>query len=411
MESKGITRGTGARPLAQTTLTLSIVLCLMIGVLPVAADGDLGGALIVVDPGHGGDDPGASHGGVDEKEVNLEIALHLRDLLEAAGANVLMTRETDTTVSLADRVALANNNDADRFISVHANACGACGASGTETYYHDSLPPESTAADLAGHVQDETLRLLGTTDRGVKTANFYVLRETAMPAILVETAFLDHAGDHALLTDPAKQEDFARAALYGVQRHYGHEPWDPDEGDPPAPSITITEPDLQAWHRGTITVEADISAPAGLQWARSQVDGGSWNWDSTPPHSWDWDTNSFPDGERDLHVQAKDDLDRYASEHAELKVDNTPPETEITNPSDGSIVILGTTVRAHATDATSGIAEVRFSINGQHQATDTESPYEWEWSTFGYLGWNTLTAEAEDHAGNTASHAVTVFAV
>lgn len=366
---------------------------------------------VVVDPGHGGDDTGASYWGVHEKDVVLEIALELRDLLEAAGADVLMTRETDVTVSLADRVALANDNNVDRFISVHANACGECGGHGTETYYHESLPPTSPAADLAGHAQDETVQLLGTNDRGVKTANFYVLRETTMPAVLVETAFLDHPGDHELLTDPQKQEDFARAILYGTQRHLGHEPWDPDEGTPPPPAITITEPDLDAWHRGTVTVEAQISAPAGLEWARAQVDNGAWKWDSVAPHAWQWDTASLPDGERDLHVQAKDELARYTSEHGVLKVDNTPPEVQITNPQDGDIVVLGTTVRADAFDATSGVAGVSFFVDGVHQATVTNPPYEWYWDTLWYFGWFDVTAEAVDQAGNTATHEVTVLVV
>lgn len=184
-------------------------------------EGDLSGYTIVVDAGHGGTDAGASYDGVHEKDINLDVALLLRDQLEADGATVLMTRTTDATVSLADRVALANDNDADRFVSIHANACGECGASGTETFYHDSLPATAPAADLAGWAQDEMVLHVGLPDRGVKQADFYVLRETTMPAILAEMGFVDHAGDRAVLTDPDEQAQFAEALWHGVRGHLG----------------------------------------------------------------------------------------------------------------------------------------------------------------------------------------------
>ncbi len=195
----------------------------------------LAGKKIAVDAGHGGTDPGASGYGLDEKTVTLDVALRLRDLLQADGATVVMTRTTDATVSLADRVATANSNNVDRFVSVHANSCGSCGGKGTETYYHSSLPSTSTSADLAREAQKKVVALLGTNDRGVKTADFYVLRETNMPAILVETAFIDQADDNALLASATKRQEFARAILHGVQVHFGLEAHDPPGGTPPPP--------------------------------------------------------------------------------------------------------------------------------------------------------------------------------
>lgn len=196
----------------------------------------LAGKKIAVDPGHGGTDPGASGFGLAEKTAVLDIGLRLRDLLEADGATVIMTRTTDATVSLADRVAVANNNNVDRFVSVHANSCGSCGAKGTETYYHSSLPSTSTSADLATNAQQQVVEQMGTTDRGVKQADFYVLRETNMPAALVETAFIDQSSDNALLASASSRQEFALGILHGIQAHFGVPIHDPNGGGggPPA---------------------------------------------------------------------------------------------------------------------------------------------------------------------------------
>ncbi|MGB0652342.1 MAG: PKD domain-containing protein [Thermoplasmatota archaeon] len=179
------------------------------------------GYKIAVDPGHGGSDPGATYAGVEEADINLDVALELRDLLEAEGATVYMTRSTDVAVSLSDRTSGANSWGADYFLSIHANSCGECGGHGTETYYHDSLSASSQAGQLATATQPELITHGGLNDRGVKQANFHVLRETAMPAILVELGFVDHAGDRAVLTDADSQYQFALGMLHGLQEHLG----------------------------------------------------------------------------------------------------------------------------------------------------------------------------------------------
>ncbi len=181
----------------------------------------LDGYKIAVDPGHGGTDGGATYGGVEEADINLAVGLELRDLLEAEGATVYMTRSTDTTVSLSDRSSGANSWGADYFISIHSNSCGECGGHGTETYYYEGLSSGSTAAQLAGDVQPEMITHVGLNDRGVRTANFHVLRETNMPAILVEMGFVDHAGDRAVLSNASEQHQFALAMLHGLQAHLG----------------------------------------------------------------------------------------------------------------------------------------------------------------------------------------------
>jgi N-acetylmuramoyl-L-alanine amidase len=159
---------------------------------------------IVIDPGHGGADPGAAANGLIEKELNLEVALRLRDLLDLDTADMLgggewdvrLTRVSDVTVSLADRVLLANNWPADRFVSIHHNAFTSSAANGTETF---SFASGTTSAGLRDRVQEELLLGLGLADRGSKTANFYVLRETTMPAALSEGGFLTSPIDAAVL--------------------------------------------------------------------------------------------------------------------------------------------------------------------------------------------------------------------
>ncbi|MDB2575768.1 N-acetylmuramoyl-L-alanine amidase [Planctomycetota bacterium] len=190
---------------------------------------------IFVDAGHGGIDPGAVGNGVVEKELNLEVALRLRDLLEADTADtsgggeweVMMTRTDDASVSLASRTNAANNWPADRFVSIHHNAFTSSLASGTETFSFSNGTP---GADLRDRLQEELLNAMGFVDRGPKTANFYVLRETLMPAALTEAGFLSNPGDAAALSAPGAVEALALAHLFGIQRHYGMPPHVPVDG-------------------------------------------------------------------------------------------------------------------------------------------------------------------------------------
>ena len=191
-----------------------------------------GAPRIMIDPGHGGADPGAVANGLAESEVNLDVSLRLRALLEAdsldpAGGgtwDVRMTREVDAGVSLAQRVSMANSWPADRFYSIHHNAFTSPAANGTETF---SFANGTVAADLRDKSQEELLAALGLTDRGVKTANFFVLVNTTMPAILSEGGFLTSPVDSAVLSDPQQLQRAAEAHLYALQRHFGHAPYLP----------------------------------------------------------------------------------------------------------------------------------------------------------------------------------------
>ncbi len=174
----------------------------------------LRGHVVAIDAGHGGRDPGAiGPTGLHEKEVVLDIAQRLRELLVAGGVRVIMTRETDVFVELADRPRIARQQGATAFVSIHANASTRPGANGSETYY---LTPQSLV--LAQMMQEELGRIPGLPNRGVKTANFLVLRDSDVPAALVEVAYISNAEEEAKLRSPAFRQRLAEAVARAVSR-------------------------------------------------------------------------------------------------------------------------------------------------------------------------------------------------
>ncbi|MGN6110982.1 MAG: N-acetylmuramoyl-L-alanine amidase [Kofleriaceae bacterium] len=192
---------------------------------------------IVIDPGHGGTDPGGTGTGIEEKNVVLDVSQRFKGLLEADTADqagggawaALMTRSDDTFVSLAARSAYSNNQGADRFMSIHSNAFSNATANGTETFSYTNA---GEGAALRNLVQAEMLAAWGLTDRGNKTENFAVLRETAAPAVLHELAFITNATDAAKLASPVERQKAALAHLRALQRHYGLAPYEPREPMP-----------------------------------------------------------------------------------------------------------------------------------------------------------------------------------
>jgi N-acetylmuramoyl-L-alanine amidase len=193
--------------------------------------GRLSGKRIVVDPGHGGHDIGAPavygppHQPPFEKDIALDIGLRLARLLHAEGAEVTMTRDDDTYISLRGRASIANRLRADAFVSIHCNSCPVPGSLwGTSVYYDH----EHSLA-LAELVQRELIAGLGTKDKGVRNANFAVIRRTRAPGILVETAFINHEGDRERLMHPSFRERAARAVLRGLVRFLTE---DPGGGEP-----------------------------------------------------------------------------------------------------------------------------------------------------------------------------------
>lgn len=185
----------------------------------------LAGKIIVVDPGHGGRDTGASaelNPNVYEKDITLAIGRRLRDMLARSGATVLMTRSDDSFPALESRAPLANNHHADYFISIHADssAVGRNTLAGTTVYFHaQNALCRLMAADIGRRVSETS----GVSYNGVKSdtirfrTGFAVLRESYMPAVLVETGYMNNDKDLALLRDDAAQQRIAQGIIAGLR--------------------------------------------------------------------------------------------------------------------------------------------------------------------------------------------------
>lgn len=153
---------------------------------------------IVIDPGHGGSDPGAvGPNGLREKDSVLDISLKLRDILQKNGYVVEMTRTTDVYLSLPQRVAISNSSGANFFLSVHNNSFSAT-SHGTETYSYQST---GFASNVARKIQSDLVGAIGLTNRGFKTESFYVLKYNNVPSALVEVAFISNPYEESLLAN------------------------------------------------------------------------------------------------------------------------------------------------------------------------------------------------------------------
>jgi N-acetylmuramoyl-L-alanine amidase len=155
---------------------------------------------IAIDAGHGGKDPGALGNGLQEKDLTLRLALRIGELLAARSADVLYTRKDDRYLALSERATVANQAGADFFLSVHVNSGG---GTGFESYTHIRATTAETAYQNVIHQRVAAVFSAACLpDRGQKRADFAVLRETKMPALLLEYGFIDHATDAAKLQDP-----------------------------------------------------------------------------------------------------------------------------------------------------------------------------------------------------------------
>ncbi len=193
--------------------------------------------LIVIDPGHGGADAGAAHNGLTEKTLTFDIAQRLKTLLLAQGWTVRLTRDTDIDpvspenlarmrtdgrpnaddrAYLQTRCDIANLGGARLFISIHINSAPSTAAAGSTFYWYK---PQDAA--LAQALERSVIPLAGTRDDGTRHENFYVVRHTTMPAVLVETAFITNPGDVALLRTPSFLQNVAQGLANGVKAYTG----------------------------------------------------------------------------------------------------------------------------------------------------------------------------------------------
>lgn len=175
--------------------------------------------LIVLDPGHGGKDSGAIGNGLLEKEINLVVAKKVGNKLnDYQNVEVKYTRETDAFVELSDRAEFANNLKADFFLSIHVNAGG---GTGYEDFIYTGAGESTVMTQTMVHAEmRKFLDSLGIVDRGMKKANFAVLRETNMPAMLVENLFIDNLKDATLLKQGEFLDALAQAILNGLVRAF-----------------------------------------------------------------------------------------------------------------------------------------------------------------------------------------------
>jgi N-acetylmuramoyl-L-alanine amidase len=177
-----------------------------------------GKVVVVVDPGHGGRDPGAvGIGGLHEADIVLDIATQVAALIESEGLQAVLTRSDDREVDLAPRVDVSDAVNADLFVSIHANAISMSrpDVNGIETYYYYS----TAAARLAETIHNSLLNSTGMNDRGVRQARFYVLTETSMPAVLVEVGFVTGREDAVRLGSAAARSQIAAAIADGILRY------------------------------------------------------------------------------------------------------------------------------------------------------------------------------------------------
>lgn len=176
-----------------------------------------GRQLVVIDPGHGGPDVGATRNGVYEKDIVLAMSKQLGRILQQMGYSVMYTRTEDIDLDLEPRVQMAENARASAFVSVHVNSLDASSSqvNGVETYH---APSASLGKNLAELVHQQIIASTGANDRGVRSARFYVITKTSMPAILVETGFITNPSEASRLVDGNYQGRMAAAIAQGIDQ-------------------------------------------------------------------------------------------------------------------------------------------------------------------------------------------------
>jgi N-acetylmuramoyl-L-alanine amidase len=204
--------------------------------------------VVVLDPGHGGQDSGAMCGSVMEKDLTLDVARRAEMLLRASGYHTVLTRDSDRYLSLADRAAVGNDEDNSLFVSIHFNDGERAGPSGVETYFAErqrttrpgllswlgffrpvtqAQPLLTKSESLARFLQTALVERTRAVDRGTKTAQFYVIRNVRHPAALVEGGFITNPADVTKLTTAEYRQQIASAITEGI--HHYREVLQPNE--------------------------------------------------------------------------------------------------------------------------------------------------------------------------------------
>ncbi|MBP3459594.1 MAG: N-acetylmuramoyl-L-alanine amidase [Lachnospiraceae bacterium] len=175
---------------------------------------------LILDAGHGGNDVGTGSPDYYEKDINMDIVKEMKEMLEYCGVEVALTRDGDETVTLDERSSFANDSEGDRFVSIHCNYCEEdASVAGLECYYWaDSMIGESYAREIVSAVEGSGQIAV----RGIKTEDFHVLRETKIPAVLVETGYISNKEDRENLYDAEYQKTLSVYLVKGIIEGYLH---------------------------------------------------------------------------------------------------------------------------------------------------------------------------------------------
>ncbi|WP_377559040.1 N-acetylmuramoyl-L-alanine amidase [Ornithinibacillus salinisoli] len=174
---------------------------------------------IVIDPGHGGNDSGATSKGLLEKTLTLATAEKVAEHLEHAGANVQLTREEDKYISLDERIYTSNSQDTDAYISLHFDSYNDTSVNGVNTYYYH----ENTSLDLAKVIHSKLIKSTDMNDRGIRKTGFLVLRENDNPAVLLELGFMTNPENLEIIQTENYQNKVAEAITDGLIEYFDEE--------------------------------------------------------------------------------------------------------------------------------------------------------------------------------------------
>lgn len=175
------------------------------------------GKVIIIDPGHGGTDYGAIRDGINEKDINLDVAKQVQSILERKGFKVKLTRSNDTYLSLEERCNITNSSSPYLFVSIHVNSCMGTEPRGIEThYYHDN------SIELANTIHSKMTKAIKTPNRGLFKSKFYVINHTSVPAVLLEIGFISNNTERAELVTKKRQRDTAEAIAEGIIEYFNN---------------------------------------------------------------------------------------------------------------------------------------------------------------------------------------------
>ena len=168
---------------------------------------------VFIDPGHGGYDNGAVQNGVLEDEINLQISQKIEAKLKAKGVQVKMSRYDDTYLSLTERTTMANSWGSDIFVSIHQNSATSSSGNGIETYYYST---RQDSKELASEIQEDLIKSTNAVNRGIKTANYAVIRTASMSSNLVECGFVSNPTEAKNLSSSSYQDKIAEGIVNGI---------------------------------------------------------------------------------------------------------------------------------------------------------------------------------------------------